>query len=78
VKPGPRATARNYGKVLTFERMSLFAGPNCPVPPWSRTVGEPRTPRSFTSANGSVSHRISMTDALVSVKGGVISSTFGA
>jgi hypothetical protein len=33
VKPGPRATARNYGKVLTFERMTLFAGPNCPVPP---------------------------------------------
>jgi len=36
-------------------------GPNCLVPPWSRTVGEPRTPRgSFISANGPASHRISM------------------
>jgi hypothetical protein len=37
-------------------------GPDCLVPPWLRTVGEPRTPRgSFISANGSASHRISMT-----------------
>jgi hypothetical protein len=41
-------------------------GPNCPVPPWSRTVEEPRTPRGFfISANGSASHRISMTHALL-------------
>src|SRR5215467_3505450 len=40
---------RNYGKLLAFNRLTI-QGPNCPVPPWSRVVGEPRTPRgSFIS-----------------------------
>src|SRR5215467_7450198 len=47
---GSEATApRNYGNVLAFNRLTI-QGPNCPIPPWSRVVGEPRTPRgSFIS-----------------------------
>jgi hypothetical protein len=38
--------SRSYPHSRLF-RTDSVRGPNCPVPPWSRTVKEPRTPRLF-------------------------------
>jgi hypothetical protein len=81
--PG-RATLLQRTVDLTLTPPDCSAGlcsrarlPCTPVVADSGRAALHRAALSF-QANGSASHRISMIDALVSVKGGVISSTFGA